>query len=58
MIKKKDHKNRGKEGRKIQLLRRKSIILKITEKERNNTFKNFKINTNTTKIAQQNYKKK
>ena len=58
MIKKKDHKNQGKEGRRIQLLRRKSIILKITEKERNNTFKNFKINTNTTKIAQQNYKKR
>lgn len=58
MIKKKYHKNQGKEGRKIQLLRRKSIILKITEKERNNTFKNSKINTNTTKIAQQNYKKR
>ena len=58
MTKKKDQRNKEKEERKNRLLKRKSIILKITEIGRNNSWKNFKININTTKVVQQNYRRK
>jgi len=58
MTKKKDQRNKEKEERKNQLLKRKSIILKITEIGRNSSWKNFKININTTKVVRQNYRRK